>query len=187
MAEEQDLVGECVCKEAMLLELRLLLCLAGAKESSSLWALLYLFFNSPDFVQVLCSWDIEMWRMGHSSTELISSVTSQTIWKCAGKGVTGPTTVQCDQCLHDLFCLSLLRYCIIGLQLWGTNLLNKSSLSGVKVKTLLLIDGMATFNLNFYPGKEKAKFEKFYTFSTAYFNWWPCNSLERHNYGLTQT
>lgn len=64
MAEEQDLVGECVCKEAMLLELRLLLCLAGAKESSSLWALLYLFFNSPDFVQVLCSWDIEMWRTG---------------------------------------------------------------------------------------------------------------------------
>ena len=53
MAEDQDLVGECVCKEAMFLELRLLLCLAGAKESSSQRALLYLFFNLPEFIQVI--------------------------------------------------------------------------------------------------------------------------------------
>lgn len=115
-------------------------------------------------------------------------MTSQKILKCAGKGIwQGRQWSSMTGVSHDLFLLSLLWHCVIGLQRPGLNLLNKSTLSGVKVKTLSRIDGVTSLDFNFYPGKEKTKFESFYAFSATYFNWQSCNSLERHNYRLAQT
>lgn len=63
--------------------------------------------------------------------------------------------------LQDLLGLGLPGHCIIGLRLQGPNFLHKSTLSSVKVKSLLRIDGMTSLDFNFYPGKKKANLKAF--------------------------
>ena len=148
------------------------------------------FFSSSGLYKplVLCTSDSEMRKMSHPPTDLISSVTSQNIVKCAGKIIRLSLQWCPDSGIsHDLFCWSLLGHCITGLQLHRPNLLNKDISSSVKVRSPLWTDGMASLDFNFYPGKEKTKFESFYVFSATNFNWQLCNSLERHNYRLAQT